>query len=106
MPIKGIINLPGDKSISHRALLFASLTNNKCVINNISTGQDVETTRKCLTQLGIISAVKEYMPFISVRHPQFECDDVIATYVYMHAKKGDECFVISSYEEKRRCIFI
>lgn len=44
----------------------------------------------------IIEAVKAYMPFISVRHPDFECDDVIATYVYKHAKQGDECFVISS----------
>tara|TARA_Y100000590_G_scaffold31288_1_gene34617 strand:- start:2440 stop:3684 length:1245 start_codon:yes stop_codon:yes gene_type:complete len=59
MPIKGIINLPGDKSISHRALLFASLSNKKCIINNISTGQDVETTRKCLEQLGIVSTVKD-----------------------------------------------
>lgn len=44
----------------------------------------------------IIGAVKEYMPFISVRHPEFECDDVIATYVMKHYRKGDDCFVISS----------
>jgi DNA polymerase I len=44
----------------------------------------------------IIEAVKAYMPFVSILHPKFECDDVIATYVYQHAKKGDECFVISS----------
>lgn len=44
----------------------------------------------------IISSVKEYLPFISVRHPDFECDDVIATYVLKHARQGDECFVISS----------
>ena len=36
------------------------------------------------------------MPFISIRHPDFECDDVIATYVYKHAQKGDQCFVVSS----------
>ena len=59
MPVRGIINLPGDKSISHRALIFASLTDGKCVINNISTGRDVETTRKCLEQLGIISIIKD-----------------------------------------------
>ena len=58
MLIRGIINLPGDKSISHRALIFASLANKKCIINNISTGNDVETTRKCLEQLGITSKVK------------------------------------------------
>ena len=55
MPVRGIISLPGDKSISHRALMVASLTNGDCVIKNISTGTDVETTRKCLEKLGIIS---------------------------------------------------
>jgi DNA polymerase-1 len=44
----------------------------------------------------IIEAVKKYMPFITIRHPDFECDDVIATYVYKHARKGDDCYVISS----------
>ena len=44
----------------------------------------------------IIQAVKEYMPFVTLRHPDFECDDVIATYVVEHAKNGDECFLISS----------
>ncbi len=55
MKISGNINLPGDKSISHRALMFASLTDGECIINNISTGEDVETTRKCLGQCGILS---------------------------------------------------
>ena len=55
MKISGNINLPGDKSISHRALMFASLTDGECIINNISTGEDVETTRKCLGQCGVLS---------------------------------------------------
>jgi len=44
----------------------------------------------------IISAVKEYMPFISIRHPDFECDDVIASMVMKHHDAGDSCFIISS----------
>ena len=28
----------------------------------------------------IIQACKLYMPFVTVRHPDFECDDVIATF--------------------------
>ena len=55
MRINGEISLPGDKSISHRALMFASLTDGECIIHNISTGEDVESTRKCLTQCGIKS---------------------------------------------------
>ena len=53
MPIRGVISLPGDKSISHRALMLASLTDGNCVIHNISTGEDVETTRKSLVQCGM-----------------------------------------------------
>ena len=55
MRIKGEISLPGDKSISHRALMFASLTDGVCVIHNISTGEDVESTRNCLAECGIQS---------------------------------------------------
>ena len=55
MRIRGEISLPGDKSISHRALMFGSLTDGECVIHNISTGEDVESTRNCLTECGIQS---------------------------------------------------
>ncbi len=55
MPIRGIINLPGDKSISHRALMLAALTNGECSIHNLSTGEDVESTRNCLFNCGIES---------------------------------------------------
>ena len=59
MPIKGVINLPGDKSISHRALMVASLTSGKTYINNLSTGMDVESTKLCLRTCGIqISKIK------------------------------------------------
>ena len=44
----------------------------------------------------IIDVVKRCLPFISVRHPDFECDDVIATLAVNHAQKGDECIIVSS----------
>ena len=53
MPIRGIIALPGDKSISHRSLMLSSLSDGVCIINNLSTGKDVESTRVCLEQCGI-----------------------------------------------------
>ncbi|PCJ18176.1 MAG: 3-phosphoshikimate 1-carboxyvinyltransferase [Candidatus Cloacimonadota bacterium] len=55
MKIVGEILLPGDKSISHRSLMFASLCEGVSKISNLSSGQDVETTRTCLEQLGIKS---------------------------------------------------
>ena len=47
--------MPGDKSISHRALLIASMIPGENLINNISTGQDVENTLQCLNSIGIKS---------------------------------------------------
>lgn len=44
----------------------------------------------------IIDLVKKHMPFITVRHAEFECDDVIATLTAIHSRKGDECTIISS----------
>ena len=51
--IKGEINFPGDKSISHRALMIASLSLEKSNITNLSDGIDVLTTKICLEQCGI-----------------------------------------------------
>ena len=53
MAIKGEIIFPGDKSISHRALMFAALANGESRISNLSTGVDVNSTRNCLEACGI-----------------------------------------------------
>ena len=44
----------------------------------------------------IINLVKSFLPFTTVKHTEFECDDVIATFVAKHADAGDECTIISS----------
>ena len=51
--IKGTIEFPGDKSISHRALMIASISSETSQIKNLSNGQDVLSTKKCLKQCGI-----------------------------------------------------
>ena len=43
----------GDKSISHRALMLASLCNGQSIIKNISKGNDVFSTIECLKLCGI-----------------------------------------------------
>ena len=53
MAIKGEITFPGDKSISHRALMIAALAEGESRISNLSTGVDVQSTRKCLEDCGI-----------------------------------------------------
>ncbi len=51
--VEGALELPGDKSISHRAVMFASLAKGKSFIRNLSDGEDVKSTQKCFIDLGI-----------------------------------------------------
>ncbi|MFM9905502.1 MAG: 3-phosphoshikimate 1-carboxyvinyltransferase [Pyrinomonadaceae bacterium] len=51
--LNGKIILPGDKSISHRAILIASLAEGRSVITNFSTGEDCASTVRCMRQLGV-----------------------------------------------------
>lgn len=52
--LTGSIQVPGDKSISHRALLLAAIAEGDSEIHGLSAAQDVASTRKCLQDLGII----------------------------------------------------
>ncbi len=51
--LRGIICLPGDKSISHRALLMSSIAEGETIISNLSSCRDVQATLRCLLKLGI-----------------------------------------------------
>jgi 3-phosphoshikimate 1-carboxyvinyltransferase len=46
------LDLPGDKSISHRIAMLASLADNDCSIQNYNTGADCVSTLHCLQDLG------------------------------------------------------
>lgn len=49
----GSLEVPGDKSISHRCLLFGALAEGSSQFHGISQGQDVQSTADCLRQLGV-----------------------------------------------------
>ena len=49
----GQIDLPGDKSISHRALMIASLSTEVSNIKNLASGKDVKSTEDCLKKCNI-----------------------------------------------------
>ncbi|RPI00133.1 MAG: 3-phosphoshikimate 1-carboxyvinyltransferase [Calditrichaeota bacterium] len=51
--MRGEIKLPGDKSISHRALMLGAIADGVCRITGISTAEDVNSTAACLRKLGI-----------------------------------------------------
>ena len=53
LKLKGSIKISGDKSISHRALIFASLSTGKVKISNLLESDDVMRTLNILRELGI-----------------------------------------------------
>lgn len=59
--------------------------------NRKSAGDDFHRQKAA-----IINIVGELFPFESVRHPDLECDDTIATLAINHAAEGDDVTIISS----------
>lgn len=52
--VRGAITVPGDKSISHRALMLAAIAEGDSRITGLATGADVLSTKSCLQQLGVV----------------------------------------------------
>ena len=52
VPLRGRVRVPGDKSISHRALLLAALADGTSTLRGLSVGEDVTHTRAAVAALG------------------------------------------------------
>jgi 3-phosphoshikimate 1-carboxyvinyltransferase len=52
-PLHGRVRVPGDKSISHRSLLFAGLAEGTSTVTGLSGGDDVVRTAAALRALGV-----------------------------------------------------
>ncbi len=55
---KGIIKVPGDKSISHRALMIGAISRGKTRIFGLHRGGDCQKTRECLEKMGAVAKDK------------------------------------------------
>ncbi len=51
--LKGEIKIPGDKSVSHRSLIFAALANGQTKITGLLKGEDVLNTAHALELMGV-----------------------------------------------------
>jgi len=51
--VSGELELPGDKSLSHRTLIFSAMADGTSTIKNLSDSVDVKTTLECLKNLGV-----------------------------------------------------
>ena len=56
----GKVKVPGDKSISHRALLFGAIAKGKTLIEGLLPAEDPLSTAECLRSMGVkISPIKK-----------------------------------------------
>ncbi|HET7465561.1 MAG TPA: 3-phosphoshikimate 1-carboxyvinyltransferase [Candidatus Dormibacteraeota bacterium] len=51
--LRGEVRLPGDKSISHRALILGAIAQGASSLRGLSQGEDVRSTASCLRALGV-----------------------------------------------------
>jgi 3-phosphoshikimate 1-carboxyvinyltransferase len=53
-PLRGTVRVPGDKSISHRALLLGALADGTSTVRGLSPGDDVARTRAAVEAMGAV----------------------------------------------------
>ncbi|HEX5577179.1 MAG TPA: 3-phosphoshikimate 1-carboxyvinyltransferase [Gemmatimonadaceae bacterium] len=53
MTSRGVVRVPGDKSISHRALMLSAVASGESRISGILAAKDVQSTASVLRQLGV-----------------------------------------------------
>jgi 3-phosphoshikimate 1-carboxyvinyltransferase len=51
--LEGTVSVPGDKSISHRALIFNAVADGEARVDGLSDAADVTSTASCLRSLGV-----------------------------------------------------
>lgn len=69
--LKGAITIPSDKSISHRAVMFASLAKGTSVIENFSHGADCMSTLEVCKNLGVNAEFKDEKTLIITSNGEF-----------------------------------
>jgi 3-phosphoshikimate 1-carboxyvinyltransferase len=63
-PIQKSISIPGDKSVSHRSIIFGSIAKGKTEVSNFLTGEDCICTIKAFQALGVEIQETENKVFI------------------------------------------
>ncbi|MGC2475368.1 MAG: 3-phosphoshikimate 1-carboxyvinyltransferase, partial [Candidatus Sulfotelmatobacter sp.] len=80
--IRGSVQLPGDKSISHRYAMLAGIAEGSSRLENYSTGADCASTLGCMRALGVtwerkadqnVIEVQGRGPVLSAPHTPLDC---------------------------------
>lgn len=79
--IRATVQVPGDKSISHRSLIFNAIADGRATIERLLDSADVRSTAACLRALGVEVEWDEGSPVAHVTgrglHGLFESEDVL-----------------------------
>ncbi len=62
--LRGRLEVPGDKSIAHRALIIGALSGGPAAVRVRSPGEDVRSTASCLRELGVSVAERPDGPLV------------------------------------------
>jgi 3-phosphoshikimate 1-carboxyvinyltransferase len=76
-PLRGAIEVPGDKSISHRAILFGALASGETRITGLLDAEDVHSTRNAVARLGATVRLEGREVVVTPAEILREPDDVI-----------------------------
>lgn len=66
-PLRGKVRVPGDKSVSHRALLFSALATTPSRVRGLLDAGDIQATRQAVRALGAV--VRDEGAFVIVEPP-------------------------------------
>lgn len=69
-PLTGEVSVPGDKSITHRAIMLASLNKGKTMISKPLLGEDCISTINIFRKLGVNISIEEHS--VTVDSPGYE----------------------------------
>jgi 3-phosphoshikimate 1-carboxyvinyltransferase len=65
--VSGSVSVPGDKSISHRALMLGAAASGRTTVRNLAPGADVASTMSCLESYGVRVERREDMASVHSR---------------------------------------
>ena len=75
--LSGEITVPGDKSVSHRAVLFGSIADGVTKISNFLNGQDCVSTISCFKSMGIDIKTDGYEVCFRSRNARLKAPDTV-----------------------------
>ncbi len=70
--LQGDLAVPGDKSVSHRALILAAMAAGRCVVRGAAPGADVASTAASLARLGVDLPAGPVPRLLSVEGPGWQ----------------------------------